>query len=45
VSNVAGHLCQGVSDKVLTRAFEYWKNVDADLGARIEQTVGAGVGA
>ena len=45
VSNVAGHLCQGVSDKVLARAFEYWKNVDADLGARIEQAVGAGVGA
>jgi catalase len=45
VSNVAGHLCQGVSDKVLTRAFEYWKNVDADLGARIEQAVGAAVGA
>jgi catalase len=45
VSNVAGHLSDGVSDAVLARAFEYWKNVDADLGERIEQAVGAGVGA
>jgi catalase len=45
VGNVSGHLSDGVSDKVLARAFEYWKNVDADLGARIEQAVGAGVGA
>ena len=45
VSNVAGHLSDGVSDEVLARAFEYWKNIDADLGARIEQAVGAGVGA
>jgi catalase len=34
-----------VSDKVLARAFEYWKSIDGDLGARIEQAVGAGVGA
>ena len=45
VSNVAGHLSNAVSDKVLARAFEYWKNIDADLGERIEQAVGAGVGA
>jgi len=45
VGNVAGHLSDGVSDAVLARAFEYWKNIDADLGARIEQAVGAGVGA
>src|ERR1700760_2018917 len=44
VSNVAGHLSDGVSDKVLARAFEYWKNIDADLGARIERAVGANVG-
>ena len=44
VGNVAGHLSQGVSDKVLARAFEYWKTVDADLGERIEQAVGANVG-
>jgi catalase len=45
ISNVSGHLLQGVSDKVLARAFEYWKNVDQELGERIEQAVGAGVGA
>jgi len=27
VSNIAGHLSDDVSDKVLARAFEYWKNV------------------
>ena len=45
VSNIAGHLLQGVSDKVLARAFQYWKNVDQELGERVEQAVGAGVGA
>jgi catalase len=45
VSNIAGHLSDDVSDKVLARAFEYWKNVDQELGERIEQSVGAGVGA
>jgi catalase len=45
VSNIAGHLADGVSDKVLARAIEYWKNVDEQLGERIEQAVGATVGA
>jgi catalase len=45
VSNVAGHLADGVSDKVLARAFEYWKNIDPEIGERIEQAVGATVGA
>ena len=45
VSNVAGHLSDGVSDKVLARAFEYWKNIDQELGESIEQAVGATVGA
>jgi catalase len=44
VSNVAGHLSDGVSDKVLARAFEYWKNIDQEIGERIEQAVGATVG-
>jgi catalase len=43
VSNVAGHLAEGVSAKVLARAFEYWKNIDQDLGERIEQALGAAV--
>ncbi|PHR15792.1 MAG: catalase [Sphingopyxis sp.] len=39
VSNVAGHLADGVSEKVLVRAFEYWKNVDKKCGERIEKMV------
>jgi catalase len=44
VSNVAGHLSDGVSDAVLARAFEYWKNIDQQIGERIEQAVRAPVG-
>jgi catalase len=36
VSNIVGHLGDGVSDGVLERAFEYWRNVDKDLGDRVE---------
>ncbi|MDC0609839.1 catalase [Vibrio sp.] len=36
VSNVVGHLCQGVSKPVLERAFTYWKNIDEAIGERIE---------
>ena len=43
ISNIAGHLADGVSEKVLARAIEYWKNVDEDLGERVEQAVGAAV--
>lgn len=39
VGNVAGHLADGVSEKVLVRAFEYWCNVDKDIGDRIEKKV------
>ena len=35
VNNIAGHLGAGVSPPVLERALQYWRNVDADLGARI----------
>jgi catalase len=42
VSNVAGHLLGGVSEPVLLRALEYWRNIDKDLGDRIEQAVRAG---
>jgi hypothetical protein len=38
----AGHLLSGVSDPVLARAFEYWKNIDKELGDKIEQAVQAG---
>ena len=36
VDNIVGHLLNGVSEPVLLRAFEYWRNVDKDLGDRIE---------
>ena len=39
VDNVAGHLADGVSEKVLVRAFEYWTNVDKTIGERIEKAV------
>ncbi len=39
VSNAARHLLNGVSEPVLVRAFQYWKNVDQTLGARIEKAV------
>ncbi|MBE7218053.1 MAG: catalase [Caulobacteraceae bacterium] len=39
VENVVGHLCDGVSEKVLQRAFQYWRNIDEETGARIEKGV------
>jgi catalase len=45
VANVAGHLADGVSGDVLARAFQYWKSIDQEIGERIEQAVGATVGA
>ena len=42
VDNVVGHLLNGVSEPVLARAFEYWRNIDRDLGERIEKGVRAG---
>jgi len=41
VGNVAGHLLDGVSEPVLLRAFDYWKNIDPDIGATIETQVRA----
>jgi catalase len=35
VSNVVGHLKDGVSEPVLQRAFEYWHNIDKEIGDRI----------
>jgi catalase len=42
VSNVAGHLLGGVSELILLRAFDYWKNIDIQIGDRIERAVRAG---
>ena len=41
VDQVAGSL-NGVRSPVLERAFEYWKNIDQDVGRRIEEKVRAG---
>ena len=39
--NVVGHLLNGVTEPVLQRACEYWRNVDKDLGDKIESGVRA----
>jgi catalase len=39
VNNVAGHLLGGVSEPILQRAFEYWKNIDKETGDKIEAAV------
>ncbi len=44
VETVAGHLLGGVEGEVLDRAFDYWRQVDADTGKRIEEHVRAGQG-
>ena len=41
VNSLAGHLLNGVTEPVLQRAFEYWHNVDKNLGDKIEQQVRA----
>jgi catalase len=40
VQTVAGAL-DGVQEPVLSNAFQYWKNVDATIGQRIEDAVKA----
>src|SRR5699024_4086409 len=42
VSNIGRHLLDGVTEPVLQRAFEYWRNVDPDVGDQVEQGVRAG---
>jgi catalase len=42
VSNVVGHLKAGVSESVLQRAFEYWRNIDKEIGDRIAKGVTGG---
>jgi catalase len=42
VGNIVGHLLNGVTEPVLQRAFAYWRNVDEDLGQRVEKGVRAG---
>ena len=42
VSNITGHLLKGVTEPVLQRAFQYWRNVDRELGDRVETGVRKG---
>ncbi len=42
VSNVVGHLKNGVTEPVLERAFEYWRNIDKEIGDRIAKGVKGG---
>lgn len=44
VNNVVGHVSGGVEEPVLSRVFEYWKNIDAEIGRRIEEGVKANKG-
>ena len=44
-SNIVGHVLGGVSEPVLSRVFEYWKNVDPELGKAVEEGVRAGLDA
>jgi catalase len=39
VSNVVGHLKNGVSEPVLERALEYWRNIDREVGDCIARGV------
>ncbi len=39
VSNIVGHLKKGVSEPVLKRAFEYWRNIDKEIGDRVTMGV------
>ena len=45
VEQVAGSLLGGVREPVLSRAFQYWKNIDLEVGHRIEDKVRSRSGA
>jgi catalase len=42
VSNVVGHLRKGVTAPVLKRAFDYWRNIDKEIGDRIVKGMNLG---
>ena len=42
--NIIGHVSKGVTEPVLSRVFEYWRNVDPDLGKKVEEGVRANLG-
>ena len=39
VDNVAGHVLGGVKEQTLPKVFAYWRNVDEEIGKRIEEKV------
>lgn len=39
VHNVVHHISDGVKEPVLSRVFEYWHNIDPEIGDRIERGV------
>ena len=41
VDNIVGHCSTGSASRSCQRAFEYWRNVDKDLGDRVEAGVRA----
>ncbi|CAJ1505112.1 catalase [[Mycobacterium] kokjensenii] len=40
-ANIIGHVSAGVTEPVLSRVFEFWRNVDPDLGSAVEAGVRA----
>ena len=42
VSNVVGHASAGVTPEVQARVVEYWRNVDAEIGAQVGKGLGNG---
>ncbi|MPZ88771.1 MAG: catalase [Nitriliruptorales bacterium] len=42
VGNIVGHVKQGATDEMRQRVIDYWRNVDADLGARVSKGLGNG---
>jgi catalase len=41
VGNVAGHAGDVKSPEILERVFQYWRNIDSEIGKRIEEAVKA----
>jgi catalase len=39
VSNIVGHVKEGVEEPVLSRVFEYWRSVDEAVGDAVEAGV------
>jgi catalase len=41
VANIVGHLKQGVTEPVLSRALTYWRSVDKALGDEVAAGLGS----